>query len=125
VRAGERWRFAVRLRRPHGSLNPHGFDYEAWLFERGIRATGYVRMPGRREEGVGAERLQTLVPRPGYLIDRFREAVREKILGALPEHPYAGVLIALAIGDRARSILAVAAVRPHRRDHLMSISGRT
>ncbi len=43
VRAGERWRFTVRLKRPHGNLNPHGFDYEAWLFERGIRATGYVR----------------------------------------------------------------------------------
>src|SRR5690349_8393496 len=24
VRAGERWRLAVRLRAPHGSLNPHG-----------------------------------------------------------------------------------------------------
>src|SRR6267143_1253526 len=48
LRAGERWRFAVRLRRPHGSANPHGFDYEAWLLERGIRATGYVRMPPRR-----------------------------------------------------------------------------
>jgi len=23
VRAGERWRFTVRLRRPHGSANPH------------------------------------------------------------------------------------------------------
>ncbi len=51
VRAGERWRFTVRLRRPHGSANPHGFDYEAWLLERGIRATGYVRMPSRRGAG--------------------------------------------------------------------------
>src|SRR5712692_8356622 len=59
VRAGERWRFTVRLRRPHGSANPHGFDYEAWLLERGIRATGYVRMPSRRGAGERAppERL--------------------------------------------------------------------
>jgi competence protein ComEC len=27
VRAGERWRLTVRLRRPHGNANPHGFDY--------------------------------------------------------------------------------------------------
>jgi hypothetical protein len=33
----------VRLRQPHGSLNPHGFDLELWLFEQGIRAGGYVR----------------------------------------------------------------------------------
>ena len=40
---GERWQLTVRLRRPHGMANPHGFDYEAWLLERNLRATGYVR----------------------------------------------------------------------------------
>src|SRR5712671_1393159 len=64
VRAGERWRFTVRLRRPHGSVNPHGFDYEAWLLERGIRATGYVRIPSRRGAGerVPPERVADTVP---------------------------------------------------------------
>src|SRR5712691_7837813 len=89
VRAGERWRFAVRLRRPHGSANPHGFDYEAWLLERGIRATGYVRMPSRRAGDERAqvlpERLAALVPRPRYWIEKLREAAREKIRGTLPE----------------------------------------
>ena len=36
----ERWRFTVRLRRPHGNLNPGGFDLEAWMLERGLRASG-------------------------------------------------------------------------------------
>jgi competence protein ComEC len=31
VHPGERWQFTVRLKRPHGLANPHGFDYEAWL----------------------------------------------------------------------------------------------
>src|SRR6185503_14402877 len=31
VHPGERWMFTVRLRRPHGNLNPNGFDYEAWI----------------------------------------------------------------------------------------------
>src|SRR5439155_18805454 len=78
VRAGERWRFTVRLRRPHGSANPHGFDYEAWLLERGIRATGYVRMPSRRGVDQSAkivhERLDAMVPR--YWIVRLREVAR-------------------------------------------------
>jgi competence protein ComEC len=43
LRAGQRWRFVVRLRQPHGNVNPHGFDYELYLFEQGVRATGYVR----------------------------------------------------------------------------------
>ncbi|HKW36747.1 MAG TPA: DNA internalization-related competence protein ComEC/Rec2 [Burkholderiales bacterium] len=122
VRAGERWRLAVRLRRPHGSVNPHGFDYEAWLLERGIRATGYVRPPDG--EGAAAERLQALVLRPPYLIDRLREAARQRILGALPDHPYAGVLVALAVGDQRAidgaqwQLFARTGV-----SHLMSISG--
>ena len=40
---GQYWRFAVRLNRPHGFSNPGGFYYEAWLFQRGISARGYVR----------------------------------------------------------------------------------
>src|SRR3989475_2121690 len=126
VRAGERWRFAVRLRRPHGGANPHGFDYEAWLLERGIRATGYVRMPSRRAGDERAqivpERLAARVPR--YWIEGLREAAREKIRGALPERPYAGILIALAIGDQNAidpkqwQLFARTGV-----SHLMSISG--
>jgi competence protein ComEC len=49
VHPGERWLFTVRLRRPHGHVNPHGFDYEAWLLERGVGATGYVRQRGTQE----------------------------------------------------------------------------
>ncbi|HTQ75315.1 MAG TPA: DNA internalization-related competence protein ComEC/Rec2 [Burkholderiales bacterium] len=123
VRPGERWRYRVRLRRPHGNVNPHGFDYEAWLLERGIRATGYVRTPGRGEDAA-AERLEAMVMRPPYLIERVREFVRERILGTLPERPYAGVLIALAIGDQRAidpgqwQLFARTGV-----SHLMSISG--
>ncbi|WP_307721903.1 ComEC/Rec2 family competence protein [Pseudoduganella plicata] len=46
VRPGERWRLKVRLQRPHGNANPGGFDYELWLLEQGVRATGYVRKEG-------------------------------------------------------------------------------
>lgn len=125
LRAGERWRFTVRLRRPHGSLNPHGFDYEAWLLERGVRATGYVRLPSARGAGAAQpERLAGFVPRPGYWIERLREAVRERFRTALPGHRFAGVLVALAIGDQRAidpgewQLFARTGV-----SHLMSISG--
>lgn len=42
VMAGEAMRLTVRLKRPHGFMNPGGFDYEGWLFSHSIRATGYV-----------------------------------------------------------------------------------
>jgi len=93
VRAGERWQFTVRLKRPHGNLNPHGYDYEAWLFERGIRATGYVRPRS-------AQRIDARVWQPGYTVEMLREAIRDRFHAALPQAPYAGVLTALAIGDQ-------------------------
>lgn len=96
LHAGDRWELLARLRRPHGNLNPDGFDYEGWLFERGIRATGYVRPRGEH-------RLLDQAA-PAYLIERSRESVRmrfEHTLAQLEDGaPYAGVLVALAIGDQ-------------------------
>ncbi len=94
VHPGERWRFTVRLKRPHGNANPHGFDYEAWLLERGIRATGTINA---RAEAV---RLEEFVKHPGYAVERLRDRLRERFLDVLPEAPYIGVLTALAIGDQ-------------------------
>lgn len=42
-RGGQVWQFTVRLKPPHGSANPGGFDYERWLFSERIVATGSVR----------------------------------------------------------------------------------
>ena len=49
LRPGQRWHLTLRLKRPHGTVNPHGFDFEAWALERNIRATGYVRTNGNNE----------------------------------------------------------------------------
>lgn len=115
---GERWRLTVRLKKPHGSYNPHGFDFEVWALERNIRASGYIR---KNESNA---RLAPLVYRPAYLIERGREAVREHFQSALGAAPYAGVLRALAIGDD--DAIADDDWEIFRRTgvvHLMSISG--
>jgi len=93
VHAGERWAFTVRLRRPHGVVNPHGFDYEAWLLERGIGATGYVRA---RPEPRRLGRRNSVLD----LIERAREAVRDRFNAVLGATPAAGILAALAVGHQ-------------------------
>jgi competence protein ComEC len=91
--AGERWRLTVRLKRPHGTLNPHGFDFEAWALERNMRAMGYVRKnPDNR-------RLASFVPRPVYAVEALRESIRKRMATVLADREYAGILQALAIGD--------------------------
>ncbi len=115
---GERWRLTVRLKRPHGSYNPNGFDFEAWALERDIRATGYLR------KSPATRRLRGMVYRPGYVIERLREGVRDHFHDVLGDRPYEGVLRALAIGDE--SGIARSDWRVFQRTgvvHLMSISG--
>jgi competence protein ComEC len=120
VRSGEAWRFTVRLKRPHGNLNPQGFDYEAWLLERGIRATGYVRPRAENQP----ERLVDRDLSPRYWVDETREALRDRYRANLGDAPFAGILIALAIGDQQAidpalwQVFAKTGIT-----HLMSISG--
>ena len=95
VAPGERWQLVVRLQRPHGNANPYGFDYEAWLLEQGVRAIGYVRPAGARNV-----RLDAFVPRPGHVVERARAALRRHILQQLEGKRYAGVIVALVIGDQ-------------------------
>ncbi|CAL7962742.1 hypothetical protein GAMM_40034 [Gammaproteobacteria bacterium] len=42
LHAGDKWQLLVQLKRPHGTLNPGGFDLEKYLLVHHIRATGYV-----------------------------------------------------------------------------------
>ncbi len=118
VHAGERWQFTVRLKRPYGTHNPHGFDLEAWMLERGIAASGYVR------EQPLPQRLNARAATPTAWISATRDAVRERIAFTLMGDAYAGVIAALVIGDQ-RSILndQWRAFTRTGVNHLLSISG--
>ena len=115
LRAGQRWRLAVRLRQPHGSFNPQGFDLELWLFERGIRASGSVR---------SAPAPLKLADAAGHPVERLRQSLRDALVARVADPAAAGVLAALAIGDQAAidregwDLFRVTGVA-----HLMSISG--
>jgi competence protein ComEC len=92
VRAGETWRFKVRLKPPHGFLNPGGFDYEAWLMQHGVHATGYVR------NGEVNRKLSTAAAHDSAAV---RQHIAERIGTLLPESAFTGLITALAVGDRA------------------------
>jgi competence protein ComEC len=118
LHTGERWQLMLRLKQPHGSSNPHGFDFELWALENNMRAVGYVnnkadnRLLSAHADGFN------------YRIESWREAVRNKFNAALGSAPFAGVLSALAIGDQ--SSIPAAQWQVFTRtgvNHLMSISG--
>ncbi|MDO8988101.1 MAG: DNA internalization-related competence protein ComEC/Rec2 [Sideroxyarcus sp.] len=116
--AGERWQLTVRLKQPHGTSNPFNFDFEAWTLERNVRAIGYVHAKGDNR------RLSEQTSSPAYFVQHLRETVRAHFRKTLGETPYAGVLVALAIGDQSGisqedwQVFTRTGV-----NHLMSISG--
>ncbi len=118
IHAGERWQLTVRLKRPHGYSNPNGFDVEAWMLENEVRATGSVRgdEPNRR--------LAANAGRPIDYLNQLRDRLRERMQNALKDQRYAGVLVALALGDqRAIAESDWALFNATAVSHLLSISG--
>lgn len=93
IMPGQIWRMALTLKTPSGLRNPGAFDYEAFQFAKGIRATGAVRgVPVL----VGDEPFSGL----SVLAERTRHYVRENMQPFLQGKRYGGVMLALAIGDQ-------------------------
>lgn len=130
---GERWQMTVRLKAPHGNNNPGGFDYELYLWEQGVQASGYVRAGAR---DALPRRLNDTWQHP---IERLRLKVRDAVfarlgtqvpsemadIGAVKGHSRnAGVVAALVTGDqRAIDRADWDVFRATGVAHLMSISG--
>lgn len=82
LNSGERWRLAVKLRRPGGLLNPEAFDYEAWLLAQRIGATGTIKDGQRLAEANWA----------------WRDSIRQRLL-EVDAQGRGGALAALVLGD--------------------------
>jgi competence protein ComEC len=96
-----------------------GFDYEVWLLEQGVRATGYVRTDAQ-----GNRMLDSFVFSLNNVVEHCRATLRQRIRRALPDHAYAGVIVALVVGDQRA--IAQSDWKVFNRTgigHLISISG--
>jgi len=115
LRAGTRWQFQVRLRRPHGSHNRYGPDTELTALRRGICATGYIR------SGLQPLRL----PDPWFASALgLRQHLTRVIHAWLSGFASRGIIVALVTGVRdgisteQREILQATGTA-----HLVAISG--
>jgi len=115
LQVGDRWRLQVRLKRPHGFMNPGGFDYERWLFVNRIRATGYVRHAARRLDQASWR----------YAIDRGRQWLSLQLVKQIHTSDRStGLIPALSVGDRREIGQDTWAVlRTTGTAHLLAISG--
>ncbi len=116
LNAGDEWQFTVRMKRPHGLMNPGGFDYEKWLFQKHIIATGYVRSKSGYQ-------LLNSDPYQQW-INRYRQDLKHHINNVLKNNSFSGILQALAVGLRDDIPPEQWKVLTHTgTNHLMAISG--
>ena len=92
ITVGQRWQLIVKLRKIHGFANPGGFDEEASMLQKNIRATGYV---------IGQTNQLLSTARNHYFLDSLREVIAQRIANDLPNSPYAAMIQALTVGVKA------------------------
>lgn len=94
VRPGQRWQLLLRLRPPRGLANPGAFDFEHWLYVRGIGATGYVRRsPLNRPLPASARDCP---------VGRMRDGLVQRVKAALGNHPALGYVLGVVAGATHR-----------------------
>jgi len=110
---GQYWQFRVKLKPPHGFMNPGGFDYERWLYQNRIHATGYVKKhSNNRQTSQQSE----------YSIDRLRHFIVSSIAGYTSH--FSGLISALAVGYKGDIPTEQWQVLTRTgTNHLMAISG--
>ncbi|MES2217037.1 MAG: DNA internalization-related competence protein ComEC/Rec2 [Pseudomonadota bacterium] len=116
LHAGDKWQFTAKLKKPYGTMNPGGFDYEAYAFTNNIIANGYI-----------ANKEPTLLLSSHWYhqtLNRIRQYFAEKISQNLPASETSPWITALAIGER-HDIPAPdwQVLRNTGTNHLMAIAG--
>ncbi len=114
---GDKWQFQVRLKKVHGLMNPGGFDFEAYAFQEGIRATGYVINDDKDNKLLNSHWYH-------YSLHRIREFLKLKIEKNLPHTETSPWIVALILGER-HGIEAKnwEILRNTGTNHLMAIAG--
>lgn len=129
VSVGEHWQLRVKLKRPRGSVNQGGFDYQRWLLSQGVGATGYVRKSNTNKK---------INSTSEFAVEQLRENIRTWLLSDpsigkgsdqeknqnYNQNNGMNFLLALAIGDN--DFLTQEQwqlLRSTGTNHLMAISG--
>ncbi len=115
ISAGEKWQLMLKLKPPHGTMNPAGFDYEKWLFQQRIGAVGYVR------HSTENRLIQTASL---FNINSWRHKIVILLEEALPNSPYLGLIQGLTVGVKQQiSTSQWQVLRQSGTSHLLAISG--
>ncbi|HET8808003.1 MAG TPA: DNA internalization-related competence protein ComEC/Rec2 [Methylophaga sp.] len=113
--AGEQWQLTVRLKPPYGMVNPGSFDYEGWLFQQDIGATGYVRKAVNNQRQAAANMTS---------LSHWRQILQNRLQKLAVDSPQRALIEGLTIGVRSNMTpLQWQVLRDTGTSHLLAISG--
>ena len=87
---GQQWRLKVKLFRPRGLQNPSGFDYQHWLIQQGIGATGQVV----------SHESNSLIRHRTTSLDYYRWRLAQHLKQRLDHLEFSGLINTLLLGDK-------------------------
>ena len=120
LQQGQRWQLLVKLKPAHGLANIGSFNYQTWLKQQDIVATGYVK-PSTSKNIKNTKQLSNILLAENI---SWRQHLYQKLAVLLAEKPLAGLLLALGFGERGEltkpqwQVLSATATV-----HLIAISG--
>lgn len=102
----ERFEMAVKLKRPRGQHNPAGFDYERYLFAKGIQAKGYLKTLPAGDNHQQSFLIRQISPKTAWqqwskVSGQFLASVHAKTRALFEPSEFGGLYKALVLGDRS------------------------
>jgi len=101
---GELWRFRVKLKQNHASMNPASRDYEAWLFQNGLVAKATVSKAtiSRSDNTSHSLHAERLSEHSSLNWRVLRSDIADYLALLLSNSPSSGFYKALLIGDKSQ-----------------------
>lgn len=111
---GQVYRLKASIKPIHGHFNPGGFDYEGWAHQRGLQASGYVRIKD----------MTPVQVKQAIHFQQLRARLSDYLEGVWGEQDFAQIYNALLYADRQGiSAQQWDVMRATGTIHLMAISG--
>ncbi|MFT5813587.1 MAG: competence protein ComEC [Psychroserpens sp.] len=117
---GQKWQLAVKLKPAHGMANVGGFNYQVWLRQQQIVATGYVKPDKKSTTEIKVKKHNVLL----HEQTSWRQHLYQKLTVVLDDKPLSALILALGFGERGKltaehwQVLSATATQ-----HLIAISG--
>ena len=90
LKGGQSWKFAAKLRPPHGRYNPAGFDAQKWMLSEGYAGNGYIKK---------ARYLGTQL-KLSHRFHHIRQRIFDYLNQLLIDDPNKGLIFAITLGER-------------------------